>query len=83
MEKFPNLSFGFFEMQIREEADKKQIFDFIRKAWVSLTPEEWVRQHILHYLVEKMNYPKHQIGVEKQIKVFKTIKRPDVKIILF
>lgn len=58
--------------------DDKYIFDEFRKKYIVLTPEEWVRQNILKYLNEKLEYPKHLLGVEKQIDVLGTIKRPDI-----
>ena len=58
--------------------DEKFIFDEFRKKYIVLTPEEWVRQNILKYLNEKLEYPKHLLGVEKQIDVLGTIKRPDI-----
>jgi hypothetical protein len=54
------------------------IFDEIRKKYIVLTPEEWVRQNIIKFLIKNLNYPAHLIGIEKQIKVFGTIKRPDI-----
>ena len=45
-----------------------------------LTPEEWVRQHFVHYLVEEKNYPKSLIAIEKQLKINQLIKRTDILI---
>ena len=50
----------------------------IRRKYVSLTPEEWVRQHLLHYLVEQKKIPKSLIGVEKSVKVHGLARRTDV-----
>ena len=55
-----------------------KVFDVIRKTYVVLTPEEWVRQHIIHFLIEEKNYPKGLIEVEKQITLFNTTKRVDI-----
>jgi hypothetical protein len=54
------------------------IFDFIRKKYVSLTPEEWVRQHILVYLHFTLHYPKGLIAVEKEISLNQLKKRYDI-----
>lgn len=58
-----------FEFNIREDSSKRQIFDSIRKRFVALTPEEWVRQHIVRLLIEKFGVPAGLIGVEKSVKV--------------
>ena len=45
------------------------IFDFLRRKYVALTPEEWVRQHFVHYLVEHKGYPKGLIGNEIELQI--------------
>ena len=67
-----------YPFKIKQEADQKYIFDIIRKKWVVLQPEEWVRQHIVWHLIEDKNYPKNLIAVEKSIKVNQLPKRFDV-----
>lgn len=59
------------------DVGKKEIFDIFRKKFVSLTPEEWVRQNFLSFLMIEKQYPKSLIAVEKVIKVNKMIKRFD------
>jgi hypothetical protein len=54
-----------------------KIFDKIRLKYVTLTPEEWVRQHLLRYLTEGLGYPKGLLGVEKEIRLHKLSKRFD------
>ena len=54
------------------------IFDEIRRKWVILTPEEWVRIHCVNYLLNYKNVPKSMILVESQFKVYNTTKRLDV-----
>ena len=54
-----------YKFRIKSTKNKYVIFDIIRKKYVSLTPEEWVRQHIIHYLIEEKKYPPSLIGVEK------------------
>lgn len=63
-----------------EKAAKDQLFDPFRKRWVILTPEEWVRQNILQYLVQVMQYPAALIAVEKSIQLGELIKRFDILI---
>jgi hypothetical protein len=57
--------------------NKEQIFCEWRHRWVRLTPEEWVRQQLLHRLVEQLNYPASLIAVEQAISVGETKKRCD------
>jgi len=73
--KFPVYSFRF-----KSSENKTLIFDEIRKKFIILTPEEWVRQHVLRFLISEKKYPKSLINVEKQLKVKDTIKRYDVVI---
>ena len=54
------------------------IFDCIRKKYVALTPEEWVRQHLIHYILEQKNYPSTLISVETPLKYARVDKRSDV-----
>ncbi|MCR4582790.1 MAG: type I restriction enzyme HsdR N-terminal domain-containing protein [Prevotella sp.] len=56
-----------YEIKMRESAGKCQIFDFLRKKYVALTPEEWVRQHFVHFLVEHKHYPKGRLGNEVEL----------------
>jgi type I site-specific restriction-modification system R (restriction) subunit len=56
-----------YEFRIKTEGTKKYIFDLVRKRFVLLTPEEWVRQHFMRYLTEEKNYPESLMAVEKQI----------------
>ena len=70
---FPSYSFRF-----KNSENKVAIFDEIRKKFVVLTPEEWVRQHTIFYLMEECNYPKSLINVEKQVKINGMSKRYDI-----
>lgn len=70
---FPNYSFT-----LKNRENKTYIFDLIRKKNVLLTPEEWVRQHCLHFLISELGYPKSHINVEKQIKINGQLKRYDI-----
>ena len=63
---------------IRNEDGKEQVFCMIRKRWVLLTPEEWVRQNFLLYLAEVLFYPASLIAVEKQLMLNDVKKRFDI-----
>ncbi len=56
-----------FSFKIKDEKDKQVIFDKIRKRYVSLTPEEWVRQNFIEFLITKKNYPQSFIANEVSI----------------
>lgn len=64
-------------MKTRLHNDKEQIFCEWRHRWVRLTPEEWVRQQLLHQLVEQLHYPASLIAVEAAIRVGEVHKRCD------
>ena len=72
------LAFPSYSFRVKNSENKTTIFDVIRKKFVVLTPEEWVRQHVVHYLISNKNYPLSLINVEKMINVNKTVKRYDV-----
>lgn len=75
-----SLNFPAYDIPVREEAEQTVVFDPVRKRWVSLTPEEWVRQHVIRHLSEGMGYPAGLISVEGQIRLYKTLKRYDVAV---
>ena len=58
-----------FEYKVKKQNGQIWIFDIIRKRYVVLTPEEWVRQHFIHFLIESKGYPARLIAVEKEIQV--------------
>ena len=70
---FPSYSFRF-----KNSENKVSIFDEIRKKFIILTPEEWVRQHVVWILLEEKKYPKSLINVEKVLKVNGLRKRYDI-----
>jgi type I restriction and modification enzyme subunit R-like protein len=74
----PTLNFPVYEMTIREENGQLRIFDPARKKYVVLTPEEWVRQHLIHYLNKDKGYPLGLMMVEKEFKYNKLSKRADI-----
>jgi hypothetical protein len=58
-----------YEIKIAQRGNKQLIFDFLRRKYVALTPEEWVRQHFVHYLIEHKDYPAGLIGNEVELNV--------------
>jgi len=67
-----------YSFTIKAEGERKLIFDNIRKKYVVLTPEEWVRQHFIRFLTEEMHYPASLISVELFLKLNNTSRRSDV-----
>ncbi len=57
-----------YDVKVRGTREKPEIYDFLRKRYVALTPEEWVRQHFTHWLVEHKGYPKGLLGNEIALK---------------
>lgn len=74
------LNFPAYPLKIKSEGQSKQIFDLFRKKYVELTPEEWVRQHFLHFLHHDKKFPASLIAVEMSIGVGKLKKRCDAVI---
>ena len=66
-----------FEVKMKEDGIKKMIFDVIRRKYVALTPEEWVRQHFVHYLIEQLGYPQELLANEVEVTLNGTSKRCD------
>ena len=64
--------------KILQENNKTKVFDIIRKKYVALTPEEYVRQQFIHYLINEKKYPKGLLAVEKQLKIYDLEKRTDI-----
>lgn len=69
-----------FDYKLREADGKVWIFDVIRKKYIVLTPEEWVRQHFIHYLTADLKYPRSLIKVEGGLTYNKLSKRSDIVI---
>jgi hypothetical protein len=74
------LNFPEYKFHLQKSDRKTMIFDIVRKKFVALTPEEWVRQHVLHFLVGEKKVPATLIGVESAIKLFNTMKRFDIAV---
>src|SRR5258706_2000870 len=64
--------------RIKKEGDKDWLFDPIRKKWLLLTPEEWVRQNFVQYLVQVKNYPAALIALERELLLGELRKRFDI-----
>ena len=72
------LNFQLYHFRFKNSENKVSIFDAIRKKFIILTPEEWVRQHVVQFLLEEKRYPHSLINVEKVLKVNGLRKRYDV-----
>jgi hypothetical protein len=71
--QFPEPNF-----RLKKEKEKDFIFDPLRKKWLLLTPEEWVRQNFVQYLVQELNYPADLIAQEKVLQLGELKKRFDI-----
>ena len=58
-----------YEISVKRNGERLTIFDFLRRRHVALTPEEWVRQHFVHFLVEHKGYPKGLLANEVELSV--------------
>lgn len=67
-----------YNFRIKKENNKEFIFDEVRRSWVTLTPEEWIRQNFLQYLMQVKHYPKSLCAVEKLVKLGELRKRCDI-----
>ena len=72
------LNFSNIQLKLRQAEGKTSVFDPVRKKWLVLTPEEHVRQYMIHYLKDTMQYPASLFAVEKTIKVGNVSKRFDI-----
>lgn len=66
-----------FDAKITIKEGKRVIFDILRRRYVALTPEEWVRQHFVHYLINEKEYPTTLMANEVQVSLNGTKKRCD------
>ena len=67
-----------YQPKIKKKQQREFIFDEVRKRWVVLTPEEWVRQNFLQYLIQVKNYPPSLMAIEKEIQLGEIKKRFDI-----
>jgi type I restriction enzyme hsdR protein N-terminal domain protein len=58
-----------YQLRVRETNGRKQILDILRRKYVALTPEEWVRQHFIHYLIDHKGYPAPLLANEVPLQV--------------
>ena len=65
-------------LRIRNKKEKQEVFDSVRKKFVALTQEEWVRQHFIHYLTDHRNVPRSLIAVEALLHYHRLKKRSDI-----
>lgn len=72
------LPLGKYHFRIREQEGKNEVFDLCRKVFIVLTPEEFVRQHLLYYLLQEKLYPISLIKTEQGLHVNETFKRSDI-----
>ena len=75
---FPQLNLPIAVLKTKLVEGTTQVFDVVRKKYFKLTPEEWVRQHFLHYLNSEKNYPFGLMGIEKMIKYNNKRTRADI-----
>ena len=78
MEEFIELNLPMADLRLKTEGQSKQIFDSVRKKFVALTPEEWVRQHFIHFMINTKKYPASLMGVEMLVKVNNLSQRSDI-----
>lgn len=72
------LNFPSYRFRLKNSENKTAIFDDIRKKFVVLTPEEWVRQHTVQWLLQEKEYPLSHLNVEKALKINGLTKRYDI-----
>lgn len=80
MNPYPILNFPSFNFILDKKAQHWYVFDIIRKKYIVLTPEEWVRQHLIHYLIDYLSYPAGLIQVEYGIAIQQKLFRIDVAV---
>ncbi len=75
-----NINYPAPDFRIKKEGEKEFIFDSLRRKWLALTPEEWVRQNFVQYLLQVKKYPATLIALEKEIRLGELRKRFDILI---
>jgi len=73
-----SISFPKPTFRLKQENDVKFIFDGIRRQWLVLNEEEWVRQNFIQYLIQTLGYPAAFIALEKEIRLGELTKRFDI-----
>lgn len=72
------LNFPSYEFEMREEGDQTLILDTLRQRWLHMLPEEWVRQHMVQYLIQEKKAPVGLIGIEKGFQFQGMQRRADI-----
>lgn len=75
-----NIEYPAPNFRVKQEEGKEWIFDALRKKWVVLTPEEWVRQNFIQYLIQMKNYPVSLMAIERELKIGSVKRRFDILI---
>ena len=73
-----HINYPQYNFRLKKEKDKDFIFDVVRHQWIVLTPEEWIRQNFLQYLIQVKNYPPSLLSIEKMISLGELKKRCDI-----
>ena len=77
LRQFPPLRCGMYNLTIQWKNNSPFVYDNWRKHYVKLTPEEWVRQHFLHYAVQEKHFPSSRLHLEYEIVIYGRKKRID------
>jgi type I site-specific restriction endonuclease len=80
VKELPILSLPIYKLKLKTVEEKIHIFDEVRKKYLLLTPEEWVRQNFIHYLNKEKKYPLGLMGVEQMVKYNSLKTRADIVI---
>ena len=78
--RMDNLNLPAYNHKLKKINDKLCIWDIIRKKYIVLTPEEWVRQHFVHHLINEHQYPKGLIKLESGLSYNQLLKRTDIQV---
>lgn len=78
--KMIKLNLPNYKFKLKSSENKTLIFDNLRKKYFVLTPEEWVRQHFVQFLMDEKKYPISLIAIEKQLTINNRKKRTDILI---
>jgi hypothetical protein len=73
-----NLNLPAYPFRLRKKDERREIFDEVRKKWLVCTPEEWVRQHFIQWLIAVKKYPASNISIEGGLKINQLQKRTDI-----
>ncbi len=73
-----DLNLPHYPFKLRKKEGRNEIFDEVRKKWLVCTPEEWVRQHFIHWLINEKRYPASNIAIEGGLKLNQLQKRTDI-----